>query len=599
MTYLSNLLGGGYTSGYSGVSGASTSGYSGVSGGVGSTGTSGYSGASITGASGYSGISGSNGSVGTSGYSGTNGTSGYSGISGTNGTAGTSGYSGVGTSGYSGALGPVNTQQQIDINMFGFMNQTDTTIAFDGTSTFTLAPAAGGSNPWTYYRSGIKYTVNGSKTATISAGTSTTTIYFIYIDATDGTLSVSTTPWTLNDTKVTVATVTRNSTLTPSYLLGEERHTCLINRRDHMQEHYTAGTLFSSGAVLTGPTVGSSTNSAKTVASTISYIFDEDIYESVAAITAGNGSTDAFYSICYRTTATTWAWARSVMPFKYTGAAAIEYDAAGTMTPATTGATRFVNYYMVLTNMNGQESTVWVPGRTVFTSATTAYTEDFASFTMTGFPMVEAVAIYQFTWDVGGSGLGLCRLNRTPVRISKNIVSSSSNLGAVVSTISNGNSEVSIPVANANVTISVAGTSNVMVISSTGANITGTGNISGNVQISGTANIANLSLVKYEELVVTGGNTGASTITPDANARSIFTYTLTGNITLSDMANVSTGTSATIILTQDATGNRLLTSTMKFAGESKTLSTAANSIDVMSVFYSGSTYYATLSKGYA
>jgi hypothetical protein len=38
---------------------------------------------------------------------------------------------------------------------------------------------------------------------------------------------------------------------------------------------------------------------------------------------------------------------------------------------------------------------------------------------------------------------------------------------------------------------------------------------------------------------------------------------------------------------------------MKFAGNSKTLSTAASSIDIMSVFYDGTTYYATLSKGYA
>ena len=55
----------------------------------------------------------------------------------------------------------------------------------------------------------------------------------------------------------------------------------------------------------------------------------------------------------------------------------------------------------------------------------------------------------------------------------------------------------------------------------------------------------------------------------------------------------------TLILTQDGSGNRLLTSTMKYAGASKTLSTAANSIDVISVFYDGATYYSSLSKGYA
>jgi hypothetical protein len=38
---------------------------------------------------------------------------------------------------------------------------------------------------------------------------------------------------------------------------------------------------------------------------------------------------------------------------------------------------------------------------------------------------------------------------------------------------------------------------------------------------------------------------------------------------------------------------------MKFSGGVNVLTTTANAIDVMSVFYDGTTYYATLSKGYA
>jgi hypothetical protein len=55
----------------------------------------------------------------------------------------------------------------------------------------------------------------------------------------------------------------------------------------------------------------------------------------------------------------------------------------------------------------------------------------------------------------------------------------------------------------------------------------------------------------------------------------------------------------TLILTQDGTGNRLLTSNMLYAGGSKTLSTAASAKDIISVFYDGTNYFATLSKGYA
>jgi hypothetical protein len=55
----------------------------------------------------------------------------------------------------------------------------------------------------------------------------------------------------------------------------------------------------------------------------------------------------------------------------------------------------------------------------------------------------------------------------------------------------------------------------------------------------------------------------------------------------------------TIIITQDGTGSHALTSSWKFADGEKTLSTAGGAIDVISVFYDGTTYYASLTKAYA
>jgi putative flippase GtrA len=98
--------------------------------------------------------------------------------------------------------------------------------------------------------------------------------------------------------------------------------------------------------------------------------------------------------------------------------------------------------------------------------------------------------------------------------------------------------------------------------------------------------------------VVAGGNTSTS-ITPNVAAGTIFNYTANSNFTFNSLTSAVAGSSAVVIITQDATGSRTLTSTMKFSGASKTLSTAANSIDIISVFYDGTTYYATLSKGYA
>jgi hypothetical protein len=68
---------------------------------------------------------------------------------------------------------------------------------------------------------------------------------------------------------------------------------------------------------------------------------------------------------------------------------------------------------------------------------------------------------------------------------------------------------------------------------------------------------------------------------------------------MNEFTSPVSGQTITIIITQDATGGRTLTSTMKFAGGSKTLSTAANAIDILTVSYIGTTYYASLVKGYA
>ena len=117
------------------------------------------------------------------------------------------------------------------------------------------------------------------------------------------------------------------------------------------------------------------------------------------------------------------------------------------------------------------------------------------------------------------------------------------------------------------------------------------------LSVSGTANISNLALQKFNENLISNA-TISGTITPDVSVGTMFNYTLTGNITLNALTNAVAGTSATFILTQDTVGNRLLTSSMKFAGGIKTLSTTANSVDVLGVFYDGTTYYASLTKGY-
>lgn len=173
-----------------------------------------------------------------------------------------------------------------------------------------------------------------------------------------------------------------------------------------------------------------------------------------------------------------------------------------------------------------------------------------------------------------------------------------SQISSVANITSTGNISASHFIGNGSaltgITASVANT----VSNAAQPNITSVGTLT-TLSVSGNLVPTNLVLDKFNETVVAGGNTGATTLTPDAAAGTIFQYTLTGNITLNALSNAVAGTSVTIILTQDGTGNRTLTSNMKFAGGSKTLSTAANSIDIMGVMYDGTTYYASLTKGYA
>lgn len=80
------------------------------------------------------------------------------------------------------------------------------------------------------------------------------------------------------------------------------------------------------------------------------------------------------------------------------------------------------------------------------------------------------------------------------------------------------------------------------------------------------------------------------------------TVTLGGNRTLAITGAVS-GQSGTLVVKQDATGSRTLTlpagSKVRDGGSGAiTLSTAANSIDVLSYYYDGTNYFWTYAKNY-
>ena len=105
-----------------------------------------------------------------------------------------------------------------------------------------------------------------------------------------------------------------------------------------------------------------------------------------------------------------------------------------------------------------------------------------------------------------------------------------------------------------------------------------------------------LNNIEYHEKIHSLGTT-SGTITPDVANGNVQTITLNGNLTFNAFANPISGQSLTLIITTNGTG-RTLTSTMLYAGASKTLSTTST-VDILTVSYIGTTYYASLVKGYA
>lgn len=120
-----------------------------------------------------------------------------------------------------------------------------------------------------------------------------------------------------------------------------------------------------------------------------------------------------------------------------------------------------------------------------------------------------------------------------------------------------------------------------------------------NQTISGAKTLQNATLKAVNETVYAWGNVSAGTHTINATSGTIQTMTLTGNVSINAFTSPQAGQAVTLKIAQDATGSRTLTSTMKFAGASKTLSTASNAIDVLNIVYDGTDYLAALVKGFA
>lgn len=100
------------------------------------------------------------------------------------------------------------------------------------------------------------------------------------------------------------------------------------------------------------------------------------------------------------------------------------------------------------------------------------------------------------------------------------------------------------------------------------------------------------------DLSTTSGDLSSSIA---AENGSIQRVTLTGDITIDSFAGATAGQSITLIINQGTTGGYTLSSsTLLFSNSGdSTLSTTSNAIDILTIFYDGTTYYASLGKDFA
>jgi len=144
---------------------------------------------------------------------------------------------------------------------------------------------------------------------------------------------------------------------------------------------------------------------------------------------------------------------------------------------------------------------------------------------------------------------------------------------------------------------SITAGSGISINQSTGAVTISAGSVTGNI-VCGNLTVTS-NIIAYVEQTTSGFTTGTS-FTPTYSNGIVQNVTANNSFILAAPSGMVAGQSITLIITQDSTGSRIMSanSAYKFAYGVNTLSTAANAIDVLSIFYNGTNYLCNLVKGY-
>lgn len=162
-------------------------------------------------------------------------------------------------------------------------------------------------------------------------------------------------------------------------------------------------------------------------------------------------------------------------------------------------------------------------------------------------------------------------------------------------------SEKTFTLPNSNATLLYDGGALGTPSSGTVTNLTGTASININGTVGATTAttgaFTTLTFKDPREAIYDLGTTGG-TIAPNVSNGSVQKITLNSALTINAFTSPQAGQSLTLII-YGGTSYTSITSTMKFAGSIKTLTGTAGCIDILSVYYDGTNYFASLGKGFA
>jgi len=107
-----------------------------------------------------------------------------------------------------------------------------------------------------------------------------------------------------------------------------------------------------------------------------------------------------------------------------------------------------------------------------------------------------------------------------------------------------------------------------------------------------------ISAINYNEGAIYDLGTTGGTVAPNVTNGNVQKITLNSALTLNAFTSPVAGQSLTLII-YGGTSYTSITSTMKFAGGDKALTATSGCIDILSIYYDGTNYFASLGKGFA